>query len=207
MTFQAGRVFVVCFLGLLAGCASTNFVPDNGWPDNEWRAEFYENWFGKQLAAAGELPMVEGADLSGSVSRFRLLVLPSFSPASVYRIDERQSGKFILTRTVLNGAGGYDPGEVDTKAKRELTDIETANLAQLIERAQLSAAQIDASGRFETDDDGNELIIVCTDGTRIVIERLTETDSQFLTRHECDLKRYPKLSELYGFVADLEINE
>lgn len=192
---------------MLAGCASANFVPDDGWPDNEWSAKFYEDWFGKQLAAAGELPMVDQADLSGDVSRFRLLILPSFSPASIYRIDERQSGKFILSLTVLDGAGGYDPGEVATKTKRILTDNEAASLAKLIEGAELHAVQMDVSEETTADDDGNEIITVCADGTRIVVERLTGTGRQFVTRHECELESDPRLSELYRFVADLEIKE
>ncbi|MEP5509702.1 MAG: hypothetical protein ABJP70_09555 [Erythrobacter sp.] len=204
MVFSAHHLALCCILGTLAACASTDFVPDTGWKGSESKAEFYEKWFGKQLAAAGEPPLVEAINLSGSVSRFRLLVLPSFYPASVYRIDEQQLGKFTLTLTHLDGAGGYDPGKVREQTQRELTSLEAAGLVQHIESAQLEETPMEHPLRFEDDGDGERVIKVCMDGTRIVVERLTKTGRQFITRHTCRLNAYPKLAELYGFITDLQ---
>jgi len=186
----------------LSGCASVHYVPETGWGDNDWRADLYEEWFGSQLAAAREPSLSKAADLGNKSSRFRLLILPSFSPASVYRIDEVRSGEMILTYTLLNGAGGYEPGQIEVRTRRELTANEKRQFSDALDGAKLPSVQPDAP-LTTVDEDGNEIIRVCADGTRIVVERLSRNQRAFFTRHECELERYPELANLYATVAKL----
>ncbi|MEP5293673.1 MAG: hypothetical protein ABJQ55_07505 [Hyphomicrobiales bacterium] len=187
----------------LSGCASVDYVPETGWGDNGWRADFYEEWFGGQLAAAGEPSLAKPADLGDSSSRFRLLILPTFSPASVYRIDQAGSGEMTLTYTLLNGAGGYDPGRIEVRTHRELTADEKRNFSNALDDAKLSSPQPVARLSATVDEDGNEIITICADGTRIVVESLSRNQRTFITRHECELERYPELGNLYTTVASL----
>ena len=103
-----------------------------------------------------------------------------------------------LTYTLLDGAGGYEPGQIAARTQRELTAVEVLAFIDALKVAQLPSAQPDA-----VDEDGNELITVCADGTQIVLELLTPTRRVFVTRHECELARFPELGELYTTVSRL----
>ena len=196
-------VLSLVFCVTLSACASIDYVPETGWGDKDWSADFYEEWFGNQLAAAREPSLLEPTALGSAKSRFRLLVLPSFSPATVYRIDEASSGNLHLIYKVLDGAGGYDPGQIALTSERELTATEALAFTEALNAAQLPSAQRDAGLDATVDEDGNEILTVCADGTQIVLERLTASQSIFITRHECELERYPELGNLYATVSEL----
>ncbi|MEN3971935.1 hypothetical protein WJS89_04575 [Sphingomicrobium sp. XHP0235] len=190
----------------LSGCTSVDFVPDDGWQDDDWSADFYEQWFGEQLAAAQEPSFSEPADFKEFSRRFRLLILPSFAPASIYRIDETQSGRMILTYTLLTGKGVYDAGRIAQTNQRVLSLSESASFREVVDRAQLRSMTREAATVF-VDESGNEIAMICADGTQVVAERLTTERRLFITRHECELERYPRFAALYDFVSKLKASD
>ncbi|CAN0457345.1 unnamed protein product, partial [Ectocarpus fasciculatus] len=118
---------------LLSSCASLDYVPDSGWSDFDDAPDFYEDWFGDQLRASKEPPLTKQDDLEDFSSRFRLLVLPTFEPAFVYRIDETLTGKFVLNYTKLDGAGGYEPGDVAVSWNRDLSELESEKVMAAVD--------------------------------------------------------------------------
>ncbi|QUL38765.1 hypothetical protein [Erythrobacter sp. JK5] len=190
----------------LSACAGTDFAPDAGWDDdpeeNAWYRDFYEDWFGKQLAAANEKPLVDQADLYSFNSRFRLLVLPSFSPAIVLRSDQGKDGSATITYTRLNGAGGYDPGGIAVTWARELKAPELESL-----NSRISAANIYDAAQYHNPVADDGVITICADGTRYVFEYLSASGRAFATRHECDIDEYPELNDLLNEVLNLAATE
>jgi hypothetical protein len=182
---------------LLAACATADYVPDTGWEDEGWAADFYEDWFGKQLRAANERPLARRDDLGQYAARLRMLVLPSFDPAFVFRIDQDASGLMTIVFTRLDGAGGYEPGRISETWKRVLSHEEAEAVSVSIKAAQLELVPL------EDDPNMDGTIAVCADGTQFVFERLTPGRREFVTRHECELDEYPRLAELSKKIIEI----
>ncbi|MEM1197050.1 MAG: hypothetical protein AAGH57_13165 [Pseudomonadota bacterium] len=130
--------------------------------------------------------------------------MPTFSPASVYRIDEMASGQWRLSYTLLDGAGGYEPGTIAEVVQRDLSPRETSAFIKARDQARLSALPQDLDLFATTNAEGEEVVIICADGTRIVVEYLSPSQRFFITRHECELERNLELTALYNTVAGFE---
>jgi hypothetical protein len=187
-----GRLMLM--LGLFAAPTSETvvekrYVPSTGWASGD--AALYERWFGRQLRAMREPTLRGPRSLAGNRRRFRLLVLPSFSPAYAYRVDEDARGRHILTWVMLDGAGGYAPGRVAGRESRPLSASEAEGLQRAIDNARLA----DLPRQHVTGSDGDD-IIVCADGTQYVLELLGPTETVFLTRHRCELDGLAGLEHL-----------
>lgn len=184
------------------------YVPEDGWtnwagqPGNE-KHWFYERWFGGQLSAMGEQPLIDDGDLGDFVYRFRYLVLPSFEPAYAVRIDEDRVGGLHMTWTLLDGAGGYAPGRVQETGYRQLTQSEAQQLIRLLERTDLANLQME-EGPPEPRSDGR--IVVCADGTTYVFEELAQGRRNFVERRFCG-RSDPELVALIEHFGELLPNE
>ena len=165
-------------LGVFAvtpGSQTEDYVPDSGW-QSAGDASFYEEWIGSQLRAMAEPSLTQGDESTRQRRRFRVLVLPSFSPAYAYRIDEEADGRTSLHWVLLDGAGGYQPGRIAEAEARWLTTSETAPWRRAVTNAHLRRLPRQPAA-----------IAVCADGTRYVVELRDEDGAVFLTRHSCDL--------------------
>lgn len=177
------RLAAFCALAL-AGCA-TDYVPNSGWND-DWSADFKERWYGNQLRAMHEPSFEPESSLGEFRSRFRLLVLPTFTAGFAARIDEDRSGRAILHWVILDGAGGYGPGRVASRGERVLDQTETASLAMAIDAAKLNRISLE-DGRYgppTQDERGNTTIRMCVDGTAFVFER-RKADGRSFTDRQC----------------------
>ncbi|NNC73723.1 MAG: hypothetical protein HKN78_12725 [Sphingomonadaceae bacterium] len=166
----------------MGSCATTDYVPDTGWRDNDWTSVFYENWFGRQLRAMGEPPIVDDSDLAGHQSRFRLLILPSFRPASAYRVDQNIDGTGSLRAVVLDGAGGYEPGNIAQSVSRTLDPEELDQLESVISEASLDFLPREGEPEGVREIDGETVIRICMDGTTYVFEYLANGRRHYLER-------------------------
>jgi len=154
------------------------YVPATGWRDNDWAAPFHERWFGGHLRAMREPPLATAGDLGRSRRRFRLLVLPTFGRPFAFRIDENTEGGAKLRQVVLDGRGGYDPGNIAKESERNLTRDETARIDKGIASAHLESLPMEApEPRMR-----NGEITVCADGTAFVFELLDRKRRVFLMR-------------------------
>lgn len=127
------RVFLV-LLGLAlicSACEALDIFPDldsvTGEPP---LGSFREQWYSKHLEAMNEPAM---SDLPGETYRFTWL--RTFHPPISVRISCHEE-RCTLVAKRLNGAGGYEPGEIDYEAERQFDPIAWGRLQALLKVAQ-----------------------------------------------------------------------
>jgi len=86
-------------------------------------------WYSEHLRAADE-PHIEPTGRE-EVEVYRLLVLPSFEPTAVVRV-ERVGNRITFVTKRLSGAGGYEPGEIEWQAEGTVTDADWAEFKRLL---------------------------------------------------------------------------
>ncbi|MBO9500024.1 MAG: hypothetical protein J7483_11275 [Novosphingobium sp.] len=183
------RALAALFMLTLAGCA-TNYVPDSGWEHRlaAWRpddaAQFYERWYGGQLAAMREPSFQDANAVAGFARRYRLTVLPTFTPGFAARVDQRADGRAVLHWVILDGAGGYDPGTIADRGAVALTPEQVESLDRAIAAANLPvmvrAEPVD-SPRIDPET-GATVMTICVDGTTWLFELASPDRQAFLTR-------------------------
>ncbi|MEA3048489.1 MAG: hypothetical protein QOG84_325 [Sphingomonadales bacterium] len=186
---------IVPFLALMlalaqASPATGDYVPDTGWNDDAWSRDFYEGWFGGQLRAMGEPPLGAPADLGPFAERFRLLVLPTFTPAFASRIDVGPDGKAILRWADLNGRGGYEPGTLAREGSRPLRGSELRRFRSALAAAALGSLRRQEGDAIVNDAAGTSTIRLCADGTTFVFEHLDASGRQYVVR-QCGIEEKP----------------
>lgn len=183
-----GFLVRVILLSIIAGSsmAETGFFPENTWvdrrtgvPDDESWA-FFESWYGDQLAAMNEGPLWRNDLPVGSGLRARLLFLPTFLPASSVMVSSNDDGEMSFTFKQLDGAGGYDPGELSFEFSGPVTQAATKEADSLI-------GQIDPWAASTVTQVLNPERI-CLDGTQVVFEFRRGSDYKVISRHECELR-------------------
>jgi hypothetical protein len=153
------------------------------WPDAR-TADLFEFWFGGQLRAMGEPVLSSLDDHHAFRSRFRMLVLPTFWPASAIRVDETEAGaeaRFVR----LNGRGGYAPGRV---ARQRTWRPSHAMVRELHRRWRL-AALTSLSAVPPPRPPGDQTIVMCADGTYFVFELVDASGSHVVARSQCEMSR------------------
>lgn len=148
-----------------------------GWWKPERRKAHYERWFGNQLAAMNEEPLWLDTGSSVMDTTVRLLFLPTFSPGSMVKVTNTEDGKVRYQFKQLDGAGGYEPGQLRITTDGMVNKEHAAEIAALV-------GSIDSWG---SDRPSEELDIICLDGTQIVLEYLSEGRHSVATRHECEM--------------------
>jgi MFS family permease len=90
---------------------SPPFFPDMVFGGNKDDSDFITRWYSEHLAAMGEpsLWMLSRRDSDATI--YRLLWLPTFDHPVLVRIERTREGA-KLRATVLNGMGGYAPGQI-----------------------------------------------------------------------------------------------
>jgi hypothetical protein len=170
-----------------APAATPHYVPATGW-QRSWSPPFHEKWFGGQLRAMHEPSFASSASLRGYHQRLRLLVLPTFRPGYVFRIDEASNHKVTMRWALLNGAGGYKPGQIAEQSERTLTPPEWHAVSDALTKANLSTVSQTEHIRIIPGEDGG--IVVCADGTVYVIERRDHDDWLYVER-SCQIDEAP----------------
>jgi hypothetical protein len=174
--------FTLFSLALLQAAAIVpDYVPDTGWEDTDWSPTYYEDWLGGQLRAMREPALSGRTGLAGYRERFRLLVLPSFEPSYFYRIDVRQDGIALLRWGRLNGRGGYAPGRLVRQGTRPLLATELGEFRHALVSGALSTLSRQEQVIF-IDEQGNEVLRSCFDGTLLVLEHLTAHGRAYVVR-------------------------
>lgn len=95
-------------------------------------SEFDENWYGGQLRAMKESVMVSRC--SDCDTSFRFLWLRTFHHPICVRVEERKDGSFVLIAKELDGAGGYEPGNIKIQKEKSLTKEQYAALTAKINK-------------------------------------------------------------------------
>jgi hypothetical protein len=183
MANRASVILAGISLTLLSACQdaatvsleAVDYIPDTGWDGDEW-AKFYEDWYGGQLRAMREPTLSSPASLGGYTERFRLLVLPTFEPGRSYRVDWLENGEAEVRWVQLDGAGGYEPGNIDCQGRRALESGEARILRTELETLDLFSLPT-------ADELQRKSSTACFDGTALVFEHLSKSGRRFITRH------------------------
>lgn len=166
--------------GVLAYQASGIF-PAGTWPAKD--RNFQAEWYGKQLRAMHEPSLWGASALNGVDGRDRLLILPSFRPAVAIRIDRHKARAAVAEITILDGAGGYEPGVI---AAHRSIPVPAEDL-RVLDDAIAKAALWQQPTELDDAPDANGNIKICLDGTQLVFEHAAAGHHHLVTRHlQCD---------------------
>jgi len=114
--------------------------------------EFVANWYSEHLHAMKE-PLLFNRKIDKEIYRFTWL--RTFDKPMTFRFEKRNE-KYILYWKVLNGAGGYEPGEIEIERMKILTEKEWTEFTQLIGKADFWNMDL---GRSSIGTDGSEWIM------------------------------------------------
>ncbi|WP_333816640.1 hypothetical protein [Tabrizicola sp.] len=122
----------------------------------------------------------------------RLLVLPSFTGATAFRVDHRASGEYYWTALRIGGAGGYEPGPPLLAVEGALPINTSDKLERVLKKLDFfaMASEVLDSKR------------VCLDGTMYVLEMRQAGDYHAIMRHECEIGEDGPLFRLIRLVED-----
>ena len=93
--------------------------------------EFVVNWYSKHLHAMKE-PLLFNKKIDKEIYRFTWL--RTFHKPMTFRF-EKKNNRFVLYWKVLDGAGGYEPGEIEINRLKVLTKNEWTEFTKLIGKA------------------------------------------------------------------------
>ena len=114
--------------------------------------EFVVDWYSEHLYAMKE-PLLFNRKIDREIYRFTWL--RTFDKPMTFRF-EKKDNRFILYWKVLNGAGGYEPGEIEIERLKILTEKEWTEFTQLIGKADFWNMNL---GRSSIGTDGSEWIM------------------------------------------------
>lgn len=125
--------------------------------------EFRSDWYSSNLKAAAEKPLTTLAAGAPEKINVRFIWLRSFDKPIIVRIQEQTDGRATIEAKRLSVDADYEPGEVEERVVRDLSQAEFGAFRSLLEASGLSkeeAANCDlgldgARWIVEVIDDGN----------------------------------------------------
>ncbi len=148
----------------------------------------YERWFGEQLRAMEERPLSNLEAPVAARNTVRLLFLPTFTPASMVKLEYGEDTGPTYAFKRLSGAGGYEPGELVSEVVGDVPAADLQPVLALVDAinpwADTTVSRIDPPEKF------------CADGTQIVFEFRSETAYKVVSRHECELDQDSSIRQL-----------
>jgi hypothetical protein len=197
---RRGKIVSVKSLSILAGMAVTTafassgfsprpparFFPNLALGEGKENSEFVEAWYSGHLVAMGEPSLWKLARSRHDATVYRLLWLPTFHHPVCVRVEQAPRGAKLHV-TVLDGEGGYDPGQVALERNVVLSEEEWKNLNELLELTRFWA--MPTIVRDDGGCDGDQLIVEgLRDGTYHLVDRgVAEPAYEKLCRHMLDL--------------------
>lgn len=134
--------------------------------------DFVRRWYSAHLLAMNEPSLSCGAPSSDEAYRF--LWLRSFHQPIAVRVS-RAGRSYELVATALSGAGGYEPGRVVQRVRRELTEDEWRRVTHALQR--ISFWQMSANPPTEEIGvDGAQWIIEGRSASYHVVDRWSGDD-------------------------------
>lgn len=204
MRIRRPLVTFVAALMLAQPCLSDTqevFFPSEVWgkePASERdksMVALYERWFGGQLRAMEERPLSNLETPVAARNTVRLLFLPTFTPASMVKLEYGEDTGPTYAFKRLSGAGGYEPGELVSEV---VGDVPVADLQPVL--ALIDAINPWADTTVSKIDPPKML---CFDGTRVVFEFRSETAYKVVSRHECELDQDSSIRQLVRELDEL----
>lgn len=133
---------------------------------------FVRQWYSKHLAAMEEPSLSCGAP--EDIETYRFLWLRTFHNPIAVRVF-RRSDDFGLEAVILGGAGGYDPGSVSRRVKKELLRDQWQTVIAKLERVRLWRMPTE-SGEPSGADGAQWIVEGRRDGRYHIVDRWTGSD-------------------------------
>lgn len=197
---RAIAILTLCFL--LSTCGTKErYFPSGTWGEplgtwtREQQSKFYEDWFGGQLFAMKEKPLMAYSRSNSSDLTLRLLFLPTFTNGKMIRLSLNVGEENSLTFKRLSGLGGYEPGILSSKTSGIVGQTDGDKITALIEA-------IDPWGSA-TPTIVKEPEVICTDGTQTVLEFSTTGAYKVVSRHNCEMTADDSIRRLILVLDDL----
>lgn len=153
MKLVVSLFFCLC----ISGCNSIN---SEYFSETSELNEFEIAWFSKHLYAAKESPLNE----TKHAKSYRFTWLRTFHAPVVIRIDCDK--KCTLESKKLSGAGGYEPGKIESNKRFELTENQSNRFRSLFEKVD--------GWNFKPDEE-----IIGMDGSQWIFEYSSSHSYQF----------------------------
>jgi len=159
----ARKIFINVGLGVVSLIALRHVYnsvfpkPPHGelfFPSNEKKSFSPNTWYAMHLKAMHEPSLYQQRFNTGP--EFRFLYLPTFHKPTAVRI-KRTPGGAELRAVRLNGAGGYDPGEIEFQLVRQLDEASWKHFTTLIEKASFWTSPTKED--FQSGNDGSRWIL------------------------------------------------
>ncbi len=166
------------------------YTPRQVWSDQREAAQF-EDWFSRQLRAMGEPSLWQLSFNDKSARVFRVLELPTFSPATGARLVIRADGSGEVHVTRLDGAGAYAPGKVSQRTEEVVSSKKVDDFIKLIDRNDFWTKPTSRRNPH----------LACFDGTWFLFEFLSLGNYKLVSRHECAIEK-EVLEILLAFPAE-----
>jgi hypothetical protein len=152
-------------------------------------------WYSRHLRAMREPSLWKLSKADPGASVYRLLWLPSFHHSACFRLV-RSAGTSTLRVVVVDGYGGYDPGQVAIDKTVTLSPARVAEFDRLLGRLEFWSLSTEPKigGAME---DGAQLILEGTDHGRyhVIDRQVPDPDYLRLCRYVFNLAQIPSLVE------------
>ena len=109
--------------------STTEYFPDLVFSDRPDLHQLIVNWYSKHLRAMDE-PSLYGRSRDSGAHHYRFLWLPTWGRPVAARLELSDDGTGILKSTILDGSGGYEPGNIKHEST---TTINAENVASYLE--------------------------------------------------------------------------
>jgi hypothetical protein len=162
--------------------AGAEYLPRSALADDQWT--HMEDWIGSQLRAMDEPSLLAQSKTQPTLRTFRLFVAPTFRPAYAVRVIERREGSGEAVFVVLNGQGGYEPGNIQRRSTRRVSRSRMARLRKAFMAANFWNLAVEPQNPGRVDPHDPEQII-CVDGTLFVFEAVTDGNYHVVIPDHC----------------------
>lgn len=195
-------VSAVVMHSLARGDADLNsrYTPRYVWSE-QWQDEHMESWFAGQLRAMGEPSLWKLSRDDKTARSYRILQMPSFSPAIAARFEVQSDGSARVFVTELDGLGGNEPGKPRLQTTGKLTVEQVEQMDELLHKNGFWHDRIGMGKRID-----RQPKRMCMDGVQYVVEVVFDGKYKLVTRHLCSMEDevfavLSKLAKLAGVPA------
>lgn len=141
-------------------------------------------WIGGVLRALQE-PFLHDKVWHEEAEIYRLLVLPTFDHPILVRVTRWPGDKAAATMRSSSGSGGYDPGRLSFERAFVVSSADVHELRNAMKEIDLWSMKTSIPPTTIEHPDGGVQMIVCADGTTVVIEAVASGNYHIVRRH-CD---------------------
>lgn len=153
------------------------YFPEHAFDQGDESNAFTVDWYSKHLKAMREPSLWELAQGDRDITSYRMLWLPSFHHPAAVRVS-RSGGSVSLRVVILDGLGGYEPGQIAVDKTIKISEHEWRDMEERFER--LKYWTLPTEIKDQSGSDGDQLILEGASPGRYHIVDRWEPDGEYL---------------------------